>query len=401
MSRQSLIALCNRRWVKTVALVLLSLMLAVFLLQTYHKAYRDIGYDFTSYLLSAQAVLHGENPFETDSVFTYSYPMFLAFALIPLSLLPYWLSNFFWYLINVVSLLGSIVLLVKLTLKNLQTHWGPHLYAPLVIALLLLTAVIQNHLLNGQVNFIVLLFCVLFLKYDSEDRGLLAAVFLALASAIKLVPLILFLFLLLRHKYKTLALSSVLFLAFCLMPVITLGGDMFDIYGDYVRGFILGKFSSGEPGQQMYFTLHGFLTQIGPSLLSVPGLKLASAGVVVLAVAVVDLMAIRRNGSVAGLWTGHLYFMAMLLISPLSETHHLAFLLPAFALMLVKLLYDTDLSAQTNTILLAAFVICFYVGRAVEGPFFFAGILLLFVAVARVSLVEPVPISPRPNHING
>ncbi len=72
MSRRSLTALSNRRWVKIAALVLLSVLLMVFLIQAYNKAYRDVGYDFTSYLLSAQAVLTGENPFETDSPFDYS-----------------------------------------------------------------------------------------------------------------------------------------------------------------------------------------------------------------------------------------------------------------------------------------------------------------------------------------
>lgn len=400
MSRQTIIAFCNRPWVKIAATVLLSLLIISFLIQTYHKAYRDIGYDFTSYLLSAQAILNGENPFETGSPFTYSYPMFFAFALIPLSLLPYWLSNVLWYLINMVSLLGSIILLVKLSSKNLRTNWGPHLYAPLLIALLLLTAVIQNHLLNGQVNFVVLLLCVLFLKYDFENRWLLSSVFLALAVAIKLVPLILFLFLLLRHRYKSLVLTTVLFIAFCLLPVITLGGDLFDIYGNYIRDFIFGKFSGGETEQHQYFTLHGFLSQVVPALVSIQGLKLASAAVIALSVGVVDLIAIRLNGRVAGMWTCHLYFMAILFISPLSETHHLAYLLPAFALMLVKLLHDTDLSVLTYGLLLSSFVICFYVGRAVEGPFFFVGILLLFVAVAQVSWLRIGSDSAAANNVH-
>ncbi len=319
MCRQSLLTLCNRRWVKIIAAGLLSVFLIVFLIQAYHKAYRDFGYDFSSYLLSAQAILNGENPFETDSPFTYSYPMFFAFALIPFSLLPYWLSNFLWYLINVASLLGSTVILIKQSAKNLKTDWGSHLYAPLMIALLLLTPVLQNHLLNGQVNFVVLLFCILFLKYEFEDKTLLASVFLALAAAIKLVPLILFLFLLLRRRFKALALSAILFIAFCLLPVITLGGDLFDIYGAYVRDFIFGKFSGGLPGRYTYFTLYGFLSQTVPALRSIPSLEIVSAAVVSLSVVAVDLMAIRRNGSIAGLWTCHLYFMAILLISPLSE----------------------------------------------------------------------------------
>jgi glycosyl transferase family 87 len=398
MSRSSLIAFCSRRWVKMAALVLLSVLFIVFLMQAYARAYRDVGYDLTSYLLSAQAILNGDNPFETDSPFTYSYPMFFAFALIPLSLLPGWLSSFIWYLINVASLLGSIILLVKLSSENLRTNWGAHLYAPVTIALLLLTGVVQNHLLNGQANFVVLLLCVLFLRYYFEDRALLASVFLALAVAIKLVPLVLFLFLLLRGSYKILMLSTVLVISFCLLPVVTLGGDLFDIYGDYIRGFIFGNFSGSELDHRTYFTLQGFLSQTVPALRSIPGLKIASAAAIALSVAVIDLIAMRRNGRLAGLWTCHLYFMAILFISPLSEIHHLAFLMPAFSLMLVKLLYDTNLPTKTYGSLLGAFVVCFYLGRAVAGPFFFLGILLLAITVARASLLRIASNSAPTDH---
>lgn len=390
MNRRVLIEWCRHRRVILTATVLLSLFFAILLVQTYNKAYRDVGYDFTSYLLSAQAILHGENPFQTDSPFTYMYPMFFAFAMIPLSLLPYWLSNFLWYIINVGSLLGSIFILIKQSSTGLKTDWGAHLYAPLVVALLLLTAIIQNHLLNGQVNFVVLLLCVLFLKYDFEDRIWLSSVFLALAVAIKLVPLVFFLFLLLRGRYKSLLLSSVFFVAFCLLPAITLGQGLLDLYADYLRHFVFGKFSGGETGQHVYYTLHGFLSQIAPTLRSIPGLKIVSAAVVALSVAVVDFVAIRRNGRRASWWTCHLYLMAILFISPLSETHHLAYLLPAFVLTVIKLLYDIDLPVRTQGLLLFAFVICFYVGRAVGGPVFFIGILSLFVAVARLSLMRTV-----------
>lgn len=393
MSRQSIIAYSNRRWVKVTSLVILSGVFIVFLIQTYGKAYRDIGYDFTSYLLAAQAIFNGENPFTTDTVFTYCYPMFFAFVLIPLSLLPYWLSNFLWYLINLVSLFGSIIILIKLSSKNLMTSWGTHLYAPLTVALLLMTAVIQNHFLNGQVNFLVLLLCVLFLKYDYEKKTILAALFLALAAAIKLVPLIFFLFLFLRGKFKILFLSTSLFVVFCLLPYISLGETMFDIYGDYIGGFIYGKFSGNQLDHPMYFTLHGFLKQTIAVFLDIPKLKIVSTGIVVLSLAVVDFISIRRNGKNNYLWACHLYFIAILFISPLSETHHLAFIIPVFLLLILKLLYNTSHSILRESIPLIAYVTCFYFGKTFDGPFFFIGLLILFLKVTHLTLRSNKPVS--------
>lgn len=386
MSRRSLVAFCKRRELKAAALVLLSVLFLVLLIQTFNRAYRDTGYDLTSYLASAQAVLNGDNPYETGSPFNYSYPMFFAFLLIPLSVLPQWLSNFIWYLINLVSLFASFAVFVKLSSRGLKTDWGAHLYAPITAILLIMTPVIQNNLLNGQANFVVLLFCALFLQSHFEGRVFRASFFLALAVAIKLVPLALFLFLLVRRSYRTLALSALLAIGFCLLPVVTLGDNLFDYYGDYIRGFIFGNFTGNPPDQEIYFTLHGFLAQIWPVLSSFPGSKIASALVVALAVAVVDLLSLRRNRDLAGLWTCHFYLIAILLISPMSEIHHLAFLLPAFLLLPVKVLYDYELPARTSGILLTGFVTFFYIARVYHGPFFFIGILLLFVAVAQVSM---------------
>jgi len=69
--------------------------------------------------------------------------------------------------------------------------------------------------------------------------------------------------------------------------------------------------------------------------------------------------------------------------------------------MLLRLLHDTDLPTHTHSALLSAFIICFYIGRVVAGPFYFAGILLLFIAVARVSLLRIASNSAMTNNVHG
>ena len=76
----------------------------ILLIQTFHKAYRVQGYDFTSYLLSAEALLQQKNPYTLDTVFPYIYPLFLAFTLIPLSVIPYGAANLIWFVLNASAL---------------------------------------------------------------------------------------------------------------------------------------------------------------------------------------------------------------------------------------------------------------------------------------------------------
>ncbi len=386
MNNQSIIVYSQKHWVKVVSAILLAGLCILFLIQMYSKAYRDIGYDFTSYLLAAEAIYNGANPFITDTVFPYVYPMFFAFVLIPLSFLPYWLSNLLWYIISIASLMGSIFFVIKISSKKINTNFGIHLFVPLAIAILLMTTVIQNHLLNGQVNFLVLFFCILFLKYDQEDNFVLSAMFLALAAAIKLVPLIFFLFLLLRGKFKTLFLSGFLFVLFCLLPYITLGENLFVVYGEYINGFIYGKFAGNALDHPMYYTLHGFLKQTISVFVDIPHLKILSTGMVILSLVTVDFFVIRKNGKKNSLWSSHLYFIAILFISPLSETHHLSFIIPLFLLLVLKFLYDSTSTTLIRFSPLILFVTCLYIGKSFNGPFFFIGLLVLFITVARLAL---------------
>ncbi|UCG62109.1 MAG: DUF2029 domain-containing protein [Candidatus Zixiibacteriota bacterium] len=389
MNRELIKTISDRRSLKVVALLLLALVLAVLLVQTFHKAYREGGYDFTSYLLSASALAHGENPYQSDTPFPYIYPMFLALVLIPLSVIPYWLANLIWYAVNVASLLGSIVVVVRLSSNSLLTDWKGKFLTPVVLSLLLLLPVIQNNLLNGQANFLVLFLCVLTLKYYRESRVVPASICLALASAIKLVPLFLILFLVLRREFRMFGLAAILFVIFCLLPVITLGGDILTIYGEYWHDFLFGKISTGTVGKpdQIYFTLSGFVSQIVPSISGWAWLKLISALVVAATVSVIDLLAVRRSGKASGVWTFHLYLVAILMITPLSETHHLAFLIPLLVLLVVRLIYDNQSPAGFHVATVAIFILLFYLGRALGGPFYFLALTVLFPAVMRVAMV--------------
>lgn len=367
------------------------MVLAVFLVQMYGKAYRDSGYDFTSYLLSAKALLQGENPFKTDTSFTYSYPLFLAFILIPLTFVPYWLANLLWFGIGVTSLLGAIVVLVRPITTQINTRWGSHIFPVIALTLFLFIGVIQNNLLNGQANALVLLLCALFLKFHQEGKALPSSLCLAAAAAIKLVPLIFLVMLLVRRDIRTMILSLLFFVGFCLAPIIFLGSDGLRIYQEYVQGFVLAKFAGGAAVtvHRTYFTLQGFISQMIPSAAAWPGLGILCLVFVTAAVAVTDMLATRRLGARAAWWTFHLYLLAILLITPLSEKHHLVYLIPVVSLLVVKAVYDLAQPIRDLVLRLAFFLASFYIGWTFGGPFYFFSIITLFATISRVVTEEP------------
>lgn len=107
--------------------MLLGMVLVILLVQTMHKAYRTVAYDFTSYLLSSEALFEGKNPYVTGTLFPYIYTLFLAFVLTPMTVLPYWLANLCWFTVSGTGLLLSFLVIAQEADGSINTRsgWGP------------------------------------------------------------------------------------------------------------------------------------------------------------------------------------------------------------------------------------------------------------------------------------
>jgi hypothetical protein len=129
--------ICTPAWImrrmQIVALALLAGLLIVLLLQTFRQAYRAGGYDFTSYLLSAKALWNGNNPYKTDTQFGYLYPLFLAFAILPLAAAPYWLANFLWFSLSIASLFLGCLVILRLADRDGHATAGWRLAIPALV----------------------------------------------------------------------------------------------------------------------------------------------------------------------------------------------------------------------------------------------------------------------------
>jgi alpha-1,2-mannosyltransferase len=382
-AQAKLIRFFANRYVRGVAVALLLIAVAVLLAQTFRRANRVDGYDFTSYLQSAEALLGGDSPYDTGSPFPYVYPMFLAFALIPLTFVPHGLANLIWFAAGVVALFLSVRIVLQLLRDRYGAAWHNSCLAPVAVVLLMLLGPIQNNLLNGQVNFIVLFLSVLFLKYLLDGRTSLASLSLAMAISIKIVPAVLLLFLLLERKRRAFALTILLTAVFCLVPIVRLGGSVFSLYGDYLRMFVLGAWThtTTETGHAAYFSLHGLLSAAVPAITGSTGWQLGAAAAVAAVLGLVGLRGRVEQRDGREVWLFCLFLLAILLITPMSETHHLAFLIPVVAAAALATLFVSETSL-VGPIGLVAFFVLLYLGKAFRGgPFGFLAIAVLFVTV--------------------
>jgi hypothetical protein len=370
--------------------VLVSVLVVLLFVQHVKREFHPLGSDLTSYLLSSQALLHGSSPWQTEAAYPYLYPIFLAFILIPLSLVPRWLSTALWFLANLSALAVAVDIVLGLALEKTRLgpreRWG----LPLLALLVLLFNPIQNQMVNGQVNGIVLLCCVLFLKHLLRGRTLLASILLAAAISVKLFPLLLLAFVLFRRQYATAAITGVCTAIFCLAPAVLLGAHAVPIVSEYFHSVVVGGgvLSAQAHGHPAVFTLAGFVTFWFPAAANWPLLKPLSGLVVLSLLAVLEIHRLRQSrgdDGPAAAWWFCLYLTAMLLVVPMSEIHYQLFLIPAISLFGHVLWTDPGKLSRVMKGGFLLFFTFFYAGKvAKDSPFYFLAIAVLFAMLSSI-----------------
>jgi hypothetical protein len=358
------------------ALGLLVCMLLFLLGQTYAMAYREQGYDFTSYLLSAQALIQGENPYTVSTPFAYIYPLLLAFLLIPLSLIPYWLANFLWFSLSVGSLIWAFLVLAHMSGK-------PFNIVPGVILFVLMFSPIQNNLRNGQVNFLVLACCVMFLRSMTTDSRLSSIAWLGTAIALKLLPATLFLFLFIRKEYSVIGGTLVFIALLALLPGILVGSDVLTFYKSYAHSFLLPRIADSPAQHGLIFNIDRTVGYFSQSLGASPWMRLCSLLVALGAVLSVEACVASSERCDRDIWAFCAYLIACLLISPISETHHLTFIFPAVIILTLKIFFHKHFATKRVVVLFTSFLVCFVMlAKAFQDtPCYFVSFVILLVLV--------------------
>jgi uncharacterized membrane protein len=225
---------------------LLSVAVSLILLaQSLHSAGRPQGNDFTSYLGAANAFWNGRNPFIEALPFHYIYPLTLCVLIRPLGLIYQNISVIIWFVLSIASMFYVWNVMERVTGEENRSRF----FISAFIQLVLLLGIIQNNVVNGQVNFIVLALCAGFLYQRHTHHYYLAGILLGLAIALKLTPLILILFLLVRREWSAIVAtvaSAIIFII--VVPYFVAGGEIWSYYSQYVQSTVLGNTQSATTG---------------------------------------------------------------------------------------------------------------------------------------------------------
>ncbi len=365
---------------RIVGIAFIAIVSVILLIQSYGKAYRDSGYDFTSYIYASKLLSEDQNPYDpTSSVasqidypkpsFPYIYPLTLAFLMTPLSYIPYSVAISIWFFAGLFSLLFTIYLLTK---RETNETGGYRKRTDISIvsslAILLLFNIVQNNFLNGQLNFIILLLSVLSYDYCSRGKKFTAAFVLALAVSLKLTPVIFLLYFLLKKEYKLFLYSTAMIPLLLLLPYLLIGNNITAFYSYYANNFLF------EPGQNLNFLLSIFNNVYG---------RIAVIIALLLILISITLLYGKYRSRIIQNNVFSVYCLFLLLLTPKLQTHTLIFIMPAVVIFLMQV-SDSFKELKKLPIFLAAFsLIVFYISRSVD----IFNLVYLTIFILLISLV--------------
>jgi hypothetical protein len=355
--------------------------LSICLKATFERAYRPGGYDVHCFLATARAVRAGANPYLLELSIPYNYPLLACTAAIPLTFLPQPVVHAGWFLATLAAWLCAANLLARRLPPFKSNVWRPELWLPLGIGSLLLFGQMQNHLLNGQTDALVLLLCVLFWIDWNEGRNGRAALWLGLGVSLKLVPALFFVPLLMRRSWSVIGLTCLWIVVLSVaLPALFLGAGVLPAYEQYARTFLLAELHGPAHSDQYghCYTIYGALTWLVPAWKTSLTAKAGAALLVLL-----PLCALEWRGAASSTWRRFAllesYLAAILLLTPLSETHHLTLLLPCAWLMVLRWTATWRRPLWAELLDLAPFCL-FPLWKVLGGPLEFLAVGWLFVA---------------------
>jgi hypothetical protein len=356
----------------------------VLLLQTLHKASRSHGTDLTAYLAAARALLAGQDPYAARGYFYYMYPLPLALLSAPLTLLPWKAAVVLWFIGSVLALVWAGRVCADLAATHLGLPDGLRLGALGALLWFLLFDPVQNNLLNGQINFLVLLLCLLFLRAMLRGRTVSAAIFLAAAVSIKITPALLLAFAAARRQWAVVTLSLAAVIVFCLSPLPLVGLELLSYYETYLRTIVLEGIAMrlGVPHGVAFSTV-GLVSALLPHWAGLLWVRVLAVGLPLGTLVLLEIAALRERSSGRDVWVFCAYLLVILLTTPFSEVHHLAYLFPAASVLILLAVARADRPGRVAAGGLVAFWVVLWGGRLDRtGPFFFLAIALLLGLVA-------------------
>jgi alpha-1,2-mannosyltransferase len=331
---------------------------------------------------AAGCMLRGVTPLHCKTVI-FAYPPFFAMLAVPLTAMPMWLRDVFWYALLIGTIFAALRLCEVLARKLFPGTWSERDLALLrvltfVLTLKFILAVLENQAYDS-IAFCFILLGILAL---SNGRSALGAASFATAAALKVTPVIFLPYLLFKRRFIAALVFVVVLVVLTLLPDMLLPPNESWHSVVWVREVALAPFIGGSQSQPHSFWVtdspmnQAFHAAVARAFgeVSQPrqfALTLHILSGVYVAVVGVLLLKSRTDDRLVAV-DGALLVASALLLSPVSSQSHFIGLMLAYALLAAALIKVPSLRTFTAIGLATSFVLLTAtsndsVGRAFTG----------------------------------
>jgi glycosyl transferase family 87 len=372
---------------------------------------QHVGHDFHVFwqagrnFTAGDALYHGYLP----GARKFKYPPFAALVFQPLGVLPLSTAAVLFSLLNLALWVVAIFLtrdIVAQTSKGRDSIW-----VPVALAGVLTAQFFLDNFHHVQMNEVILVLILLGIRAYLRERDLAAAAYVVTATSIKLSPIFFVAWLLIRGRRRA-ALSVLPLAAACvLVPLLVRGpatgaADLREYYESFLAGHQHAEIRSYTRGHNIATFVNRVML---PEQSTTDGSRERTAQLIYragwAAVAIVflaRLVQLRLRGAPPSSFEFSMTFLACLLLSPITFTAHLVFLLFVFcAFLSVRVATIPPGGRLLAGMLLVAMAMSGLSGRDLVGRaanlfvidhgIFVLTILLLFVASVALAGRESAP----------
>ncbi|MGH9091298.1 MAG: glycosyltransferase 87 family protein [Acidimicrobiales bacterium] len=183
--------------------------------------------DLRVYRAAGRALLHHGSPFRalfTTRRLPFTYPPFALLVLTPLSFGPLGLVEGAWWLLSALALVSTLYLLIPADLPGRVLPRGRRLALASLLAGAATLAIepVRSNMDYGQINLLLMWLVVVDLH---QRRPGLRGVFIGLAAAVKLTPLVYLLYYAVRRDWRSVGQGAATFSVLSLASWLVLPGD--------------------------------------------------------------------------------------------------------------------------------------------------------------------------------
>ncbi len=330
----------KRWWLFSLLLILAS---AFFYQDIAHRAFATPGVDYPKHWDAAQALLGGENPYDSGEPYSFNYPLFVGFSFLHLALLPRKEAEVLWDAGNVMCILAGMLLLAfalkpeqpsgedgahpaRAKVRRFLVDYWPPLVLLLAAEFRPLHVIVHSGNLDASIFFYSCLFAVLFWK----GRAVASGFVLGLFTLNKLVPVFFVAPLVIMRRWKALAGFAAVIAAYALFLLLS---GWWKVEADLYRDVLPGV---GHYWIHISHSPHRMTAELlNPSVLETPSGYSHWAlgwnvfyGFVYLGMAALWHWRGGRNQKAFFVFS----YVMLLMFSPLLEINHFSWVLPAFFL---------------------------------------------------------------------